>query len=299
MSRALAAARGRSAPPRWAVAAASVCAGAAALAAWSLWIEPRRVVVRRVTLDLPRWPSRWDGFRIVLLSDLHAGVPHVGLERIERIVELAQRERPDLVALLGDFVDAEVALGAELAPEAVAARLGRLRAPLGAVAVLGNHDWSAGGKRVRDSLREAGIRVLENSATAVHHDLWIAGLADPYHRDVDVGAALDPVPEDATVLLFSHDPDLFPRVPDRVALTLSGHTHGGQVAVPKLRGRWTPSRFGERYAGGGHVVEGGRHLFVSRGIGTSRIPIRLGVPPEIVVLELRPANVHDRPPDGS
>ena len=271
-----------------AAGAGAASAFVAGLAAWSLWIEPRRVVVRRVTLDLPRWPSRWDGFRIALISDLHAGAPHVDLDRVARVVELAQREKPDLVALLGDYVDPEVAFGEEVAPEAVAARLAALRAPLGCIAVLGNHDWAADGERVRGALTDAGIRVLENEATALHHDLWVAGLADPYHRDVDVDAALAPVPHDAAVLLFSHHPDLFPRVPDRVALTLSGHTHGGQVAVPVARAKWTPSRFGERYTGG-HVVEDGRHLFVSRGIGTSRFPIRFGAPPEVVLLELRPA----------
>ena len=107
-------------------------------------------------------------------------------------------------------------------------------------------------------------------------------------RDVDLEAALTRVPEHAAVLMFSHDPDLFPRVPARVALTLSGHTHGGQVAVPLLRRRWIPSRYGERYAGG-HVVEGGRQLFITRGVGSSGVPVRLGAPPEVVVLKLRPA----------
>ena len=268
------------------VAASAAIAG---LVAYSTWVEPRRVAVRRVTLDLPRWPARWDGFRIVLVSDLHAGSAHVGLDRVERVVEIAQDLRPDLFALLGDYVDAASAFGAEMPAEAVAARLGRLRAPLGSVAVLGNHDWGVDGERVRGALRDAGVRVLENAATCVHDGLYVAGLADPYHRVVDVEEALADVPEDAATILLSHDPDLFPRVPDRVALTLSGHTHGGQIALPKARARWTPTRFGERYAGGGHVVEGGRHLFVSRGIGTSRLPIRLGAPPEVVLLELRPA----------
>lgn len=269
------------------MAAAGAAAGAAALAAWALWVEPRRVVVRRVTLELPSWPARLDGLRVGLVSDLHAGAPHVDLGRVERIAALVQAQRPDLVALLGDYVDPEVAFGEELAPEAVAARLGAMHAPLGAIAVLGNHDWKAGGERVRRALVGAGIPVLENEAARLHDGLWVAGLADPYHREVDVEAALEGVPADATVLLLSHDPDLFPRVPERVALTLSGHTHGGQVAVPIARASWTPSRFGERYAGG-HVVEDGRHLFVGRGIGTSRLPIRAGAPPEIVLLTLRP-----------
>jgi predicted MPP superfamily phosphohydrolase len=264
-----------------------VAGAAASLAAWSLVVEPRRVVVRRIGLDLPLWPARWDGFRIALLSDLHAGAPHVGLDRVERVVELAARAKPDLVALLGDYVDPEAPSGGEVAPEAVAARLGALEAPLGTVAVLGNHDWSTDGERIRDTLRNAGVRVLENAASEIHAGLWVAGLADSYSRDVDIAAALSDVPDDATAVLLSHDPDLFPRVPDRVALTLSGHTPGGQVALPLARARWTPSRFGDRYSGG-HVVEDGRHLFVGRGIGTTRFPIRLGAAPEVVVLELRP-----------
>ena len=269
------------------IGAAAAAASAAGLAAWSVWFEPRRVVVRRVTLELPRWPARWDGFRIALVSDLHAGSPHVDLDRVERVVEIAQSLKPDLVALLGDYVDDSSVMGTEMPAEAVAVLLGRLRAPLGTVAVLGNHDWAVDGDRIRGALRDAGIRVLENEAVAVHDDLWVAGLADPYHREVDVEAALEAVPDGAPALLFSHDPDLFSRVPERVALTLSGHTHGGQLAVPGLRAAWTPSRFGERYAGG-HVVEGGRHLFIGRGVGTSRLPIRLGAPPEVVLLELRP-----------
>ena len=95
-----------------------------------------------------------------------------------------------------------------------------------------------------------------------------------------------PVPDDAPVLLLSHDPDPFPGVPERVALTLAGHTHGGQVAIPLLRRPFVPSRYGERYVRG-HVVEDGRHLYVSSGIGTSGLPVRFLRPPEVVSLTLR------------
>jgi predicted MPP superfamily phosphohydrolase len=90
------------------------------------------------------------------------------------------------------------------------------------------------------------------------------------------------------VILLSHDPDVFPLVPERVAITLSGHTHGGQVAIPLLRRLVIPSRYGERYARG-HIVEDGRHLYVTSGLGTSGLPVRLLAPPEIVVLELASA----------
>jgi predicted MPP superfamily phosphohydrolase len=140
------------------------------------------------------------------------------------------------------------------------------------------------------ALRDAGVRVLENEAVRLARipaELWVAGLADATARRPDVDRALAAVPDDAATILLSHDPDMFPRVPERVALTLSGHTHGGQVDVPVVKRTWIPSRFGERYAGG-HVVEGGRHLVISRGVGNSRLPVRLGVPPEVVLLSLRP-----------
>jgi len=186
---------------------------------------------------------------------------------------------------------AAAAAGAALAPEAVADRLRGLRGRFGTVGVMGNHDWLDDGQRVWGALRAAGVRVLENEAVRITPrpgEAWVAGLAEPTSRAPDVDVALAPVPGHAAVLMLSHDPDLFPRVPRRVALTVSGHTHGGQVALPVLRRRWIPSRFGERYADG-HVVEDGRHLFVTRGIGSLRFAVRLGAPPEVVLLHLRPA----------
>lgn len=272
-----------------AAAAGAVALAGAGVAARALWLEPRRTQVRELDLALPGWPARWDGFRIVLVSDLHAGGPHVQLDRVERIAELAAGLEPDLVALLGDYVDPNVTFGDRVAPEPVAARLGRIPARCGRVAVLGNHDWAHDGERVAGALRDAGIRVLENEAARlvrVPEELWVAGLADMSSRRPDVRRALAGVPAGAAVLLLSHDPDVFPQVPDRVTLTLSGHTHGGQVDVPLVPRSWIPSRFGERYAGG-HVIEDGRHLVISRGVGESRLPIRLGVPPEIWLLRLR------------
>jgi predicted MPP superfamily phosphohydrolase len=105
-------------------------------------------------------------------------------------------------------------------------------------------------------------------------------------RVPDIPKTLDSVPEDAPVLLLAHDPDLFPQVPARVALTLAGHTHGGQVDVPVLRLVFVPSGHGERYLGG-HVEEDGRQLFVSTGVGTAGLPIRFRRPPEVVILTLR------------
>lgn len=277
-------------PRRRDVAAALLGAGGAALGAYALLVEPRRVRVRRVELRLDRWPRTYDGFRLALIADLHAGTAHAGLDRVQQVAELVDCEGPDLVALLGDFVDHEAAFADAVRPVDVAQALGRIRAPLGLVAVLGNHDWRTGGETVRAALRGAGIDVLENEARLLRDartPVWVAGLADATERTPDTAAALAPVPEDAALIVLSHDPDLFPSVPDRAALTVSGHTHGGQVAIPFLRSRVTPSLFGDRYVAG-HVEERGRHLFVSRGLGTSTFPVRFGSPPEVVILTLRP-----------
>lgn len=271
--------------------AAAALAGAGAVALWALAIEPRRLRVHRRELRVDRWPPALDGLRLAVVADLHTGAPHVGEGKVERVVSAVNRARPELAVLLGDYIDPEVALGGEVDPEAVAARLAAIRAPLGVVAVLGNHDWANDGPRVQRALADAGVTVLENAAVERQRGrarVWIAGVADAGARQPDVDAALAPVPADDPVILLSHNPDVVASVPERVALTLSGHTHGAQVNVPVVRERITPSRFGARFAAG-HVEHRGRDVFVTRGVGTSRFPVRLGAPPEVVVLTLRAA----------
>jgi predicted MPP superfamily phosphohydrolase len=243
----------------------------------------------RETLELPAWPRELAGLRLAVIADLHAGSPQIDEERIERIVLHVNQEAVDVVALLGDYIDPSVALGEWIEPEQIAARLGRIESRLGTYAVLGNHDWSHAGARMGAALRYAGIELLENRAIALDAGFWIAGLGDLTKREADVDGTLAEVPDGAPVLLFSHNPDVFPRVPARVALTLSGHTHGAQVDLPVLRDKLTPSRFGARYTGG-HVEEDGRHLYVSDGIGTSRLPVRFRARPSLPVIELRPSS---------
>jgi predicted MPP superfamily phosphohydrolase len=237
------------------------------------------------SLALPRWPDRLDGLRVAVIADLHTGAPHVSLSKASRVVTRVNSERPDLVALLGDYVDPRVTGATPVPIAAIASALGRLEAPLGVVAVLGNHDWVEGGREMAAALREAAVTVLDNEAVPVGRGLWVAGVADAGVRQPDLGAALAAPPAHAPVLLLSHNPDVFPEVPERVSLTLSGHTHGAQVDLPLVRDRVTPSRFGAHYAGG-VFEERDRLLFVSRGVGTSRLPVRFLAPPEVALLEL-------------
>jgi predicted MPP superfamily phosphohydrolase len=269
-----------------AAAAAAAGAGAAALGYRTFWSEPRGVGMSHHRLELPHWTDGVAGLRAAVLADLHVGAPHVPLAKLPPLVERINAEEPDLVLILGDLASHRVLGGRRVPAEPVAEALGSLRARHGVLAVLGNHDWWVHGSRMPAALAAAGIRVLENEAVRAG-PVWVAGLADLREREPSVDRAFAGVPEGEPVLALSHDPDLFPFIPERAALTLSGHTHGSQVNLPLLRNLVTPSHFGTRYAGG-HVVEEGRHLFVSRGVGTSTLPGRFRAPPELVLLELVP-----------
>ena len=179
----------------------------------------------------------------------------------------------------------------------MAAELARLKAPLGVWAILGNHDWWYEISTVRRALADARIPVLENNAVKLGTEgrqFWLAGIGDQlahllghgrFRGEDDLPDTLAQVRTGDPVLLLVHEPDIFPRVPDRVALMLAGHTHGGQIRLPFIWPAFVPSKFGKRFAYG-HIVEDGRHMIVSGGLGTSVVPARLGVPPEIVRIEL-------------
>jgi predicted MPP superfamily phosphohydrolase len=270
----------------------SIALGVAVLLALdAFYLEPSSLEIERDELVVPAWPDENHGLSIALLSDLHVGSPFYGRKKLERVVREVNRADPDIVLLAGDYVIDGVLGGEFVPPEAIASVLASLHAPLGVYAVLGNHDWWYDGARVRNALTSQGIRVLDNESVRIQgdgFDFWLVGLGDVWESPEDVGETLEALPRTTDyvpILAFTHNPDLFPEVPARVALTLAGHTHGGQVRLPFLGAPILPSRYGQRYARG-HVVEGGRHLFVTSGLGTSILPVRFRVPPEVALLTL-------------
>lgn len=275
--------------------------GTFSFASYAFAIEPRyRLVVTPYRLRPPRWPALARPLRMAVIADVHACEPWMPVSRITEIVDTTNALEPDITVLLGDYI----AGLAGFRTSRVSMRewgpvLGRLKAPLGVYSILGNHDWWGGASPVRTTLINNGIPVLENDARLIEPKdgpkFWLAGLGDQLAYPMggrrfqgvdDLPKTLAQITDDkAPAILLAHEPDIFPRVPARFDLTLSGHTHGGQVRLPFIGRPIVPSRFGQRYAYG-HVIENDRHLIVSGGLGLSNLPVRFGVPPEIVLIEL-------------
>jgi predicted MPP superfamily phosphohydrolase len=254
------------------------------------YIGTRRLVVRRVDADVPDLPSEFDGLRIVQLSDLHIG-PHTNRRFLQKVVNAARSLKPDIIAVTGDLIDDRAE------DVAVYARaLGSLEAPLGVYMIPGNHDVYAGWDEVEESLRDAHLgTVLVNDVKLVHRGgatLALVGTGDPAggargtsRAAPDVERALARVPAEATTIAFAHNPALWPALAARgVALTLSGHTHWGQFALPKLG--WSLASPFLEHAMGAHT-EKGSLLYISPGTGYWGIPFRLGAPPEVTLVTLR------------
>jgi predicted MPP superfamily phosphohydrolase len=277
-------------------AAGLIGLSAAGTVGYAAAIEPQQLVVTPYTLKPRGWPAGRK-LTITVIADLHAGGPDMPLPNVQRIVDTANALKSDVIVMLGDYI-ARYRFAVERIPDPVwAAELARLQAPLGVWAILGNHDWWYDLAGVRNALAEVRIPLLENQAVLLGPEgerVWVAGIGDQIAYRIghgrfrgvdDLPGTLAQVTTDDPVILLAHEPDIFPRLPSRVALTFAGHTHGGQIRVPLIWPAFVPSRYGKRYAYG-HVIERERHLIVSGGLGTSIIPARFGVPPEIVHVTL-------------
>ena len=275
-------------PKRIRVTLATIPVVIGLLVFWGFFIEPNCLVVKYETIQIKSWPTPLNGLKIAVLADLHAGAAFIDQDKLRLIVKRTNELNPDMIVILGDYISGGRA-GTSMEPKVFAPILKDFKAPLGVYSVLGNHDWWYDGNRVRGALETNGIRVLENEVLEVHTrgaTFWLAGLADLWTRPQHIAQTIDHVPANQPIIALTHNPDIFPQLPQRVQLLLAAHTHGGQVRFPFIGSVIEPSNYGQRYVRG-HVVESGHDLFVTTGLGTSIIPVRFGVPPEIVLLTLK------------
>ena len=244
-------------------------------------------VVRRAQVAMPGWPADAAPIRAVLISDIHVAGPDIPPARLRHIVARINALAPDVVLIAGDLVsDKRTATRHYPTAEAIAPLAG-LRPRLATIAVLGNHDHWRDAGAVAAALEKAGIRLLDNDAVAVG-PLAVGGLDDDYTGQDDLPATLAAMAALPGVpVLLSHSPDPFPQVPRSVPLTVAGHTHCGQIALPLIGPVSTMSEHGDRYACG-LVREDGKILVVGAGLGTSLLPLRIGAPPDLWLLELGP-----------
>ncbi len=277
----------------WALGAPLAAGSAAALAAGlvaaggGVSVQRTFARLRRVEVRVPGLPRELDGYRIAQLSDVHMGW-HTPRERVRRWVDRINALGADLVAVTGDLITS-----GDRFVDAVAEELGRLRGRDGVALCMGNHEYFGDVRRLVAGLERAGVEVLRNRGRVVRRGgacYWLAGVDDTWQRLADVERALAGRPDGAPAIVLAHDPDLFDECAARGAtLVLSGHTHGGQIALPLLFSRTVNfARLRHRYTAGSYR-RGAAHLYVSRGAGTTGPPLRIGAPSEIALITLRAA----------
>ncbi len=262
------------------------------------WLEsfaraPRHIP-RTLDLSLPEWP-RWSRpFRIAFLSDFHTGGYAGDVARLAAIVAEAAGQKPDIALFGGDFVNMIPFGGGRVPPYVIAGILGRLQAPCGRFATLGNHDRNYGTEEVAKALQDNGISVLLDVADEVRFEgaaIRIVGIPDAPRRGGDrpgARAVLAGLRADLPTIVLAHDPYWFTHLPPGPHLMLAGHTHGGQIRLPLLGALTNASRAPLRWTYG-LIEEAGRRMYVTSGLGCSTLPLRIAAAPEWVLLEVNGA----------
>lgn len=269
----------------------TIMAGGWLLLVHMLLLASSDPVVRHLRYAPPTWPTSARPQRLVLLTDIHVSGPDMPPERLIRIVGKINRLRPDIILLGGDFVSARKLTTKRYSIEAALRPLASLRASSGVVAVMGNHDHWSDTAAVRRALLRAGVTILDNQAVRLG-PLAIGGVDDDFTDHADINAVARRLERLGGVpILLSHSPDIFPATPPAIGLVLAGHTHCGQISFPFIGPLFTASHYGKRFSCG-IVKKENQTMVVSAGVGTSLLPLRLGVAPNFWVIDIGPASRH-------
>lgn len=272
------------------------------IALYSYFIEPRRLVVNTYEMAIDGWDPEFDGFRAVLISDVHGGSNGGDAEKLRQIVKTVNEQNADAVFLLGDFVSTTRDRRSVLMqPSAIADALAGLQAGYGAFAVLGNHDGWFGDEAVATELERVGIRVLNGEMAFIERNgrrIRLLGMKDHFKVETwkktseDSKALIAASEGTGNIIALEHSPDVLHMIAGDLSISselkimFAGHTHGGQLWLPLLGHPFVPSSFGQKYAAG-HIKDLGIDMFVTTGTGTSVVPFRFLVPPEIAVVTIR------------